>query len=80
MIEYNEFRLWLADNKQLAHRTIGDIICRLKRINDILPWEYGDYYIFCLTRSEGFKKLSTSVRSQCKRSISLYNEYLDSKK
>ena len=78
-IASNEFREWLEKNKDLSERTRTDIISRLKRIDKIVGLDKieDDGFHTHLLQSEDFIKLSSSVKSQMKRSANLLKEYLD---
>lgn len=76
MEDLQEFKEWLFINTKYTKETVSDILSRLKRANSILPWFDDDIYLFELERREEFKKLSSSVRSQIRRAIGLYFEYL----
>lgn len=74
----NEFCQWLRDNKQYQSRVQSDIISRVKRANGIIPLpEQADmYYIFQLQQNAAYQSLSTSVRSQIKKAVTIYFEFL----
>lgn len=74
----SEFYLWLQNNTQYQPRVQSDIISRLKRANNIIPLpDTSDmYYIFQLQQNETYKALSTSVRSQLKKAVTIYFQFL----
>ena len=74
----NEFCQWLRDNTQYQSRVQSDIISRVKRANGIIPLpEQADmYYIFQLQQNAAYQSLSTSVRSQIKKAVTIYFEFL----
>lgn len=74
----SEFYLWLQNNTQYQPRVQSDIISRLKRANNIIPLpDTSDmYYIFQLQQNESYKALSTSVRSQLKKAVTIYFQFL----
>lgn len=74
----NEFCQWLKDNTQYQSRVQSDIVSRVKRANTIIPLpEQADmYYVFQLQQNEVYQALSTSVRSQIKKAVTIYFEFL----
>ena len=74
----NEFCQWLKDNPQYQSRVQSDIVSRVKRANAIIPLpEQADlYYVFQLQQNEAYQSLSTSVRSQIKKAVTIYFEFL----
>lgn len=77
----SDFSLWLQANTNYQPRVQSDIVSRVKRADGILPLpESSDmYYLFQLQQNDQYKSLSTSVRSQIKKAITIYFEYLNSK-
>lgn len=75
MIETKEFKRWLKSNTKYSDAVISNIASRVKRANNILEWDDDEIYLFFLERCEEYKKLSTSVRSQIKKAVSLYRNY-----
>lgn len=75
----NDFCQWLREHTQYQSRVQSDIASRVKRANSILPLpdRSDSYYIYQLQHNEEYKALSTSVRSQIKKAVTLYFEYLD---
>jgi DNA (cytosine-5)-methyltransferase 1 len=69
------YKSWLMSEKNYGKRSANDSLSRLKRARDIYNSELDDYYIFELERTEEFKSLTTTVRSQLKNSIRLYSEF-----
>lgn len=69
------YKSWLMSEKNYGKRSANDSLSRLKRARDIHNSELDDYYIFELERTEEFKGLTTTVRSQLKSSIRLYSEF-----
>ncbi len=80
MIELNGFKSWLATSSEYSKATISNTISRLKRADSLLPWFDDEVYLFRLEKSEAYQRLSTSVRSQIKRAVKLYFEYLSFEK
>ena len=74
----NEFCQWLKENTHYQSRVQSDIFSRVKRANAIIPLpEQADmYYVFQLQQNEVYQSLSTSVRSQIKKAVAIYFEFL----
>lgn len=72
---------WLVQNKGFKKRSSQDVTCRIRRLNKLLPIpnkndkDY-EYYIFHLEKNKKFLLLSVNVKSQLRRSIKLYDEYI----
>ena len=73
----DEFRKWLQEKNKYTDASIKDIISRLRRANNILIFRNEDIYLFRLEQCEEFKKASVSVKSQMRRAIRLYFQYLE---
>lgn len=72
-----EFKKWLQNKNKYTEATIKDIISRVRRANNILIFQNEDIYLFKLEQCEEFKKFSVSVKSQIRRAIRLYFQYLE---
>ncbi len=80
-IEHNkdQFVDWLIEIQHFTPRSAGDTLSRVRRADRICPMKGGgEYYYYLLLQSEGYSSLSTAVRSQIKRSLLLYNNFLHS--
>ncbi len=75
MVEVEQFKQWLKEETNYSDAVIGDIGSRIKRADKILEWNGEETYIFYLEKTESFKQLTVSVRSQIKKSVNLYLEY-----
>lgn len=73
------FKKWLTANTNYSDRVIGDIVSRLKRADKILSVRPEELYLFELEHTEEFNKISTSVKSQIRKSVKLYNQFNNSK-
>jgi DNA (cytosine-5)-methyltransferase 1 len=74
-----EFSNWLKSNKGFSSAAAYDVASRLRRVISIcdLDWQADlDSNLFTLGRKEEFKELTVSVRSQLRRSVKLYREFL----
>lgn len=78
-MNYNEFKEWLIQKNKYTDASIKDIISRLRRANNILNFQKEDIYLFRLNQCEEFQKASVSVKSQIRRSVRLYFQYLEEK-
>jgi len=74
-MDLDEFRIWLTANKNYSKETISNIVSRMKRANNILPWFDEIVYQFRLEQEIQFQSLSCSVRSQIKKAVKLYFEF-----
>lgn len=72
-----KFRKWLQEKNKYTNESIKDIISRLRRANNILVFRNEDIYLFRLEQCEEFKNASVSVKSQMRRAIRLYFQYLE---
>lgn len=80
MFDAAGFRSWLITNKSYSDKVISDIVSRMRRSDSILPWSDDEFYQIRLERNEAYAALSVSVRSQCKRAVKLYSDYVKSVK
>lgn len=80
MFEAEEFRAWLIANNSYSDKVVSDIISRMRRVDNILPWTDDEFYQVRLERNKAYSALSVSVRSQCKRAVKLYSDYVNSNK
>lgn len=76
MIDEKEFRAWITENYTYSPAVVGDIVSRFKRANRILEFNLDDAYQFYLEQEGAYKVLSVSVRSQIKKAVRLYQEYM----
>lgn len=73
------FRSWLVSHSGMTDRSAGNVVSRLRRICKILkvkqvPHET-ESSLASLRRRGDFKSMSTSVKSQLKRALTLYGEF-----
>lgn len=78
MIPDENFARWLHNEKKFSHFVAKDVISRLKRASRMHEFENNDLYLFYLTQTDEFQKCTTSVRSQLKRAVKLYQEFIQS--
>lgn len=76
MIDLSNFKLWLTENKEYSTKTISNIASRFKRADALLPWFNDAVYQFRLEQLETYQALSNTVRSQIKKAVKLYFEYI----
>lgn len=79
MIDIVLFKEWLAANTNYSEAVISDIVSRMKRADNILTWEPTTVYLFKLEQSDSFKKLGVSVKSQLRRAVKYYVEFVKDK-
>ncbi|MCL2126129.1 MAG: DNA cytosine methyltransferase [Oscillospiraceae bacterium] len=79
IIDYAPFFGWLQDTQIVSEKTQGDVVSRLKRANSICPInsEPDAFYLFTLEQTPEYKAMGSSVRSQLKRAVTLYSDYLN---
>ena len=73
------FTEWLEKEKKLSNRSASDAKSRLGRANDILKLEDPsdpEFYLVALEKTKGFEALSKTVKSQLRRAVRLYAEYV----
>lgn len=75
----DKFRTWLQNNTNYSERTIGNIVCRLRRANKILPWFNDEVYMLRLKKIDEYANMTVSVRSQVKKAVDYYNEFINEK-
>lgn len=77
MIKSSEFKAWLESHTKYSDAVIGDVLSRIKRADGMLCWDNADTYLFYLEKEKQFEALSVSVRSQIRKAVKLYTEYLN---
>lgn len=72
-----DFKIWLKENTNYANKVICDTVSRFNRAEKILPVNTNnvELYLFTLSQTDEYKFLTSSVKSQMKKSIKLYFEY-----
>lgn len=74
----SNFKLWLSENKNYSNKVVSNIVSRFKRANGFLPWFNDPIYLYQLERVDEYLRLSTAVRSQIKKAVKLYSEFVNS--
>ena len=77
MIDLSNFKLWLTENKDYSVRTISNYVSRFKRADNILPWFNDTVYQFRLEETKAYQELSSDIRSQIKKAVKLYFEFVN---
>ena len=74
----SEFYNWLVETKLLSNRSAKDVISRCKRIKNILHTNSLEKFSSeQLSESEEFNSLSMFIKSQLKRALVLWKEYVE---
>ena len=79
MVDTEQFKKWLRDNTAYSDAVIRDMSSRIKRADMLLTWYDEEVYQFYLEQDEKYKQMSGSVRSQIKKSVKLYRQFVSSK-
>ncbi len=77
MNDLSNFKLWLAENKKYSSKVISNTVSRFKRADGMLQWFNEALYLFQLEQLEEYKALSSTVKSQIKKAIKLYSEFIN---
>lgn len=78
MSDFSNFKLWLTENKKYSSKVISNTVSRFRRANNILPWFNDSMYQYQLAQTDAYRALSTTVRSQIKKAVKLYSEFIKS--
>jgi DNA (cytosine-5)-methyltransferase 1 len=76
MIDREGFKKWLHKNTSFSEKVINDVACRMHRADELLPWCDEDVYQFRLEHIPDYSALTVSVRSQCRKAVKLYTDYM----
>lgn len=72
------FLMWLSENHAFEERSCRDVVSRLKRAAKLIDIDSDlpdDELLFRLNSLDEFKKLSSPVKSQIKRAVTLYRTH-----
>lgn len=75
----DRFKNWLESTKGMSNKSACDVISRLNRVRCIRPIEGSidlERYLFELSMTSEYKSTSPSVKSQMKRAVKLFFEYV----
>lgn len=76
-MDYQEFLVWLEDEKKMGTRSARDVVSRLKRVVGMLGTDVlDDASVLKLNELDAFDECSMYIKSQLRRSVNLYLEYL----
>ncbi len=79
-MDFASFKEWLIAEKGITVRTASDIPSRLRRIVKLLGTSTIDSDTYTALKGNlAYKQYSVTVRSQMKRAITLYLEYVATK-
>ena len=75
------FSDWLKSNKNFSDRTVRDVQSRIMRADRLQPRDNHDMtlYIYYLEHNPQYLQLSSSVKSQIKRALNLFDEFIKNK-
>lgn len=76
MIDIQGFKSWLSAQSNYSNATISNTVSRMKRADSLLPWFDDLVYIFRLEQCNSYQQLSCSVRSQIKKAVKLYFDFI----
>ena len=77
MKDLSNFKLWLTENKNYSNKVISNTVSRFKRADGMLPWFNDAMYQYQLEQIDEYQALSTTVRSQVKKAVKLYSEFVN---
>lgn len=75
-MDYDVFKQWLQDEKNMSIRSATDVVSRCKRINKMTNTNRIDNKaVKILMAAETYADMSSFVKSQLKRAATLYMEF-----
>ena len=77
IMDMSNFKLWLAENKKYTNKVISNTASRFRRANGMLVWFNDPMYLYQLEQLPEYQALSTAVRSQIKKAVKLYSEFVE---
>ena len=76
IMDYVIFKQWLQDEKNMSVRSATDVVSRCKRINRMIEEDdINDKTGSMLIEMKSYDNMSSSIKSQLKRAITLYLEF-----
>lgn len=77
MDKFDAFQKWLDANSAYTKATKSNIVSRLRRADKLIPVIKDPVYLFNLSQCTEFTELSVSVKSQIRRAVRIYHEYIE---
>ncbi|MBR4289980.1 MAG: hypothetical protein IKT52_04995 [Oscillospiraceae bacterium] len=77
MYDLTGFEHWLDANFTYTKETKSNIVSRLRRADKMLAVVNEPVYLFNLSQCSEFTELSVTVKSQIRRAVKLYSQYLE---
>lgn len=77
MSKFDGFQKWLDTNSTYTKATKSNIVSRLRRADKLVPVIGDPVYLFNLSQCAEFTELSVSVKSQMRRAVRIYHDYLE---
>ena len=77
MNDLSNFKLWLTENRNYSNKVISNTASRFKRADGMLAWFNDAMYQYQLEQVSEYQALSTTVRSQIKKAVKLYYEFIN---
>lgn len=77
MSKFENFQKWLDANSAYTKETKSNIVSRLRRADKLIPVINDPVYLFNLSQCAEFTELSVSVKSQMRRAVRMYHNYLE---
>ena len=78
MMNYQEFLAWLETERKMSKRSAKDVVSRLKRVVGLLGSDTLDSTsVSKLNEVAAFDECTMFIKSQLRRSVALYLEYLN---
>lgn len=77
MNDLSNFKLWLTENKNYSNKVISNTVSRFKRAAGMLSWFNDAMYQYQLEQVDEYQSLSTTVRSQIKKAVKLYSDFIN---
>ena len=78
MIKTKEFKQWLSENTSYTEKVIRDMASRASRADRILTFYSDESYQAELEKCVEYKVAGVSCRSQMKKAVKLYIEFINS--
>lgn len=78
MIKIKEFKQWLNENTSYTDRVVRDMASRASRADRILTFNSNVSYQDELEKCVEYKAVDVSCRSQMKKAVKLYMEFMKS--